>query len=67
MTGNQKVTGSIPVSDSEVFSSEKKKLVTTTITLSQCLSKLQDLRINHYCYHRIVVVTVITIIIFVKL
>ena len=27
--GNQKVMGSIPVSDSEVFSSEKNKLVST--------------------------------------
>ena len=29
LTGNQKVMGSIPVGDSEVFSSEKKKLVST--------------------------------------
>ena len=29
ITGNQKIMGSIPVSNSEVFSSEKKKLVST--------------------------------------
>ena len=29
LTSNQKVMGSIPVRDSEVFSSEKKKLVST--------------------------------------
>ena len=42
---------SIPVRDSETFSSEKKKLVTATITLSQYLSKLQNLRIKsqHCC------------------
>ena len=33
--------GSIPVRDSEVFSSQKKKLVTTTITLSQCCDLLR--------------------------
>ena len=33
--GNQRGMGSIPVRDSEVFSSEIKKLVTTTITPSQ--------------------------------
>ena len=32
LTGNQKVKGSTPVRDSEVFSSEKKKLVLTNIS-----------------------------------
>ena len=41
LTGNQRVMSSMPVSDSEDFTSEKKKLVTTKITLSQSLIPLQ--------------------------
>ena len=45
-------------SDSEVLSSEKKKLTTTTITRSPCLSKLQNLRINYFNKSKLIKITI---------